>query len=104
MMRGSGVEAALGRALVAAAARAGTVIEIARSYSTDWHSATFSGTRHALDIATTADEAAGAWLATLGDLDVPLPGHLLADLSVTQSSAQNGRCRARIEALTVASA
>ncbi|MFL0414935.1 hypothetical protein ACH0AE_13005 [Sphingomonas sp. 179-A 2A2 NHS] len=102
MMRGPCPTILLGRALTASAALAGTPIEITADETTAWHSATFSGARHAIEMR--APVAARSWLETVGDIDVSLPGHLLAELSVTRRSESAGMLHVRIEALTVVGA
>jgi hypothetical protein len=104
MMRGRDPTAMLGRALAASAARAGTPIRLADGTETPWHSATFSGARHAF--AATAPDGAGitTWLATIGQIELPLSGHLLADLAVTDQAVREGTRHFHIEALTVARA
>ncbi|OWK31436.1 hypothetical protein [Sphingomonas dokdonensis] len=103
MMRGPGTARLLARALSASAARNGLVVAIEEHGAMPWHSATFSGYRHALTLtATPAGALANRWLATIGTLDVPLPGALLADLSVTGAVKRRGECCVEVEALTVA--
>lgn len=99
-MRGPGPTALLGRALTASAKRAGTTIAIAHDSAIPWHSATFTGARHAFE--ATAPASAETWLAAIGAVDLPLAGHLLADLSITRRAQQDGQLHLRIEALTVA--
>ena len=60
------------------------------------------GARHAIEMR--APVAARSWLETVGDIDVSLPGHLLAELSVTRRSESAGMLHVRIEALTVVGA
>jgi hypothetical protein len=103
-MRGPGASVLLGRALSAAAARHGCAVSVEEREATAWHSATFSGERLALALSAPAGVAWGGWLATIGDMDVALPGHLLADLCVMHEGERDGRCYARIDALTVAQA
>jgi hypothetical protein len=103
-MRGPAPGVLLGRALTAAAARSGVTVAVEDCGSQAWHSATFSGHRHALVMIAPADPAASAWLATIGDLDVRLPRQLLADLSVTLEGERDGSRHLRIDALTVAEA
>lgn len=103
-MRGPGPGVLLGRALSAAAARHGCAVTVEEREATAWHSATFSGQRLALVLSAPVGEASHAWLRTIGEMDVPLAGHLLADLCVTREGERDGRCHARIEALTVARA
>lgn len=101
MMRGPSSTILLARALFADACLAGTRIEIDGSNATAWHSATFSGARHALDVTAPVGGDTSAWVERIGDVDLSLPGHLLAELSVTRSSQSEGKLRLRIEALTV---
>lgn len=104
-MRGPDATVLLARALTTSAERAGLTVTTQAHQSTPWHSATFSGHRHALTItAYPATAAVSAWLATIGSLDVHLPRELLADLAVAQESARDEHWSARIEALTVACA
>ena len=102
MMRGPGPTILLGRALTASAALAGARIEIAGDEATVWHSATFTGARHAFEIRAPAGCGVSDWLAHVGETDLPLPGHLVADLSVTRRTERDGIMHFRIEALTVA--
>jgi hypothetical protein len=105
MMRGPGTARLLARALSASAAREGLAVAVEERGARPWHSATFSGYRHALTLTTTpAGAVADRWLATIGTLDVPLPGALLADLSVTGAATRRGECCVEVEALTVACA
>lgn len=68
----------LARALIADAARHGLGITIDDWRSHPWASATFTGARHAATLAVTGDPA--TWLAALPDADLPLRGHLVADI------------------------
>ena len=52
-------------------------------------------------LTTLASDAARDWLACVPDMDVTLPGCMLAGLSVTEASEQDGQCHAQIEAITV---
>lgn len=101
-MRGPGTGVLLARAISASAARAGLTSCVEAQGDATWQSATFDGQRFALALTAPAGAAAHRWLETLGTLDVPLPGALLADLAVTAQSDRDGQCHARIEALTVA--
>ncbi len=101
-MRGPGVMAAIGRLLAADAARAGTQVAIHEGRANPWHSATFDGERVSLRINAPATSVTAAWLAELPAIDGRLPGHLLAELTVTDREESDGRYQARIDALTVA--
>lgn len=94
-------DALLRRALEQSADAAGMVLTIVRSASTRWASATFVGARHELaaDLSPAAD--AEAWLAALPELDLPLRGHLLADLKVARISRAERGTAIVLEALTV---
>lgn len=101
-MRGPGADVLLGRALAASAAAAGAPLAIAGSAAVPWHSATFTGARHAIDAEAPAGTAIDAWLAALGPRTVALPGHLLADVTVRCVGKDDARLRLRFDALTVA--
>ncbi|WBH17255.1 hypothetical protein [Sphingomonas radiodurans] len=103
MMRGPGPTDLLGRALAASAARAGARIDLADGQATPWHSATFTGARHAFAAQAPTGYPLGKWLAMIGDTDLPLPGHLVADVAITAREECGGLLHFRIEALTVES-
>jgi len=102
MMRGPGADVLLARALVASAAAAGAPLAIAGSQTVPWHSATFTGARHAIDAEAPAGATIDTWLASLGPRTVTLAGHLLADVTVTCVGNDDARLRLRFDALTVA--
>jgi hypothetical protein len=66
-----------------------------------WASVTFTGARHRLTLALAETAAAETWLAALPEADLPLLGHLLADLQVLTTTPRDGRLYAVLEALTV---
>jgi hypothetical protein len=73
---------------------------------TDWASVTFSGARHRLGVILDGEGAVGAaadFLGRLPDLDLPLPGHIVADIAlVAEERRDNGRYAAlELEALTI---
>lgn len=96
MSRGPDVTTLLERRLRIAAEAAGVAIEIVASTATPWASATFNGARHHL---TLIGDGAGfaPWLANLPEADLPLRGHLVADLVVTSAAERT----ATIEILSV---
>ncbi len=101
MMRGPGAARLLERALLAAAARAGAPIAIGAAQATEWHSATFSGLRHDMAGEGETGPALDRWLAGLKDAELPLAGHLVADIAVA-AVERGATCTAfRLEALTV---
>lgn len=96
MSRGPEVTTLLERRLRISAEAAGVSIEIVGSRSTPWASATFNGARHHLALES-ADAGFAPWLATLPEADLPLRGHLVADLIVPGAGDRS----ATIEVLTV---
>lgn len=90
------------RAVARSAADAGASLAIESHHATAWHSATFSGDRHELVVNATPGAALEAWTADLAALDLPLPGHLLADLRVASRQSSGGRVTLRIVGVTVA--
>ncbi len=81
---------------------AGFVLEEIRSRR--WASVTFHGARHEIAFRLEgegAEAAAGRFLSKLQARDLPLRGHLLADVAVVADERQPGCARIRLEALTV---
>lgn len=78
--------ARIARALVASAAPFGVSVALAAVHERPWASATFVGVRLTIDLAIAGGEPAD-WLATLAEADLPIPGHLVADLVVTAAGA-----------------
>lgn len=99
--RATDAAAQLERALIAQAQRDGTVIEVVRTTATRWASATFTGARHVLELIATPADAASRWVAGLPDADLPLHGHLVADVGVVETVREGERLSVRVEALTV---
>jgi hypothetical protein len=51
----------------------------------DWASVTFTGAQHRLRLTLDGPGAAGAaadFLASMGNLDLPIPGHITADIAL----------------------
>ncbi|MCW6535862.1 hypothetical protein [Sphingomonas lycopersici] len=101
MMRGPGAARLLERALTAAASRAGASIAIGAGRATDWQSATFAGQRHEITVEGETGPALDRWLETLAEADLPLAGHLVADIAVASLARNAARTAFVIEALTV---
>ena len=95
------VGAVLTRSLVGAAAQAGCPIDVTAGDWRRWASATFSGARHRLSLAGPPCPALDDWLARLGDADVAMPGHLVADLTVAAVRRAPERVEVDLEVLTV---
>jgi hypothetical protein len=68
---------------------------------TRWASATFTGARHELTLEAADSPMLAAWLDALPETDLPLRGHLVADIVATGVSRADGMARVTIEALTV---
>ncbi|WEK41659.1 MAG: hypothetical protein P0Y64_09430 [Candidatus Sphingomonas colombiensis] len=101
-MRGPGVAALLERRLTIAAQAAGTAIAIAESRGTEWHSATFSGMRHEIMAEAATCPMLDRWLAELAEAELPVAGHIVADIAIAGIERDAARTRFRLEALTVA--
>ena len=101
MSRGPDAATLLERALINDAARAGLPVQVTEAQSTRWASATFSGARHVLTVTIGDGDAGGHWLAALPEAELPLRGHLVADVAVVRKQRSAGRIEAVIEALTV---
>lgn len=101
MARGPDAGTLLQRALIDAAAREGCSIQVDAAEAQAWQSATFIGARHTLTVSTEASAHLSDWLGGIGDADLPLCGHLLADITVASVGTIRGRCRVIIEALTL---
>jgi hypothetical protein len=91
----------LERAIVGQAAAAGAPITVSAATATRWASATFVGARHRLTIDGPHGAATDAWLAGLAEADLPIRGHLVADLVVLGSAHADGRFTATVEVLTL---
>ena len=91
----------LERVLLADAAKSRVTVAVIASGATRWASATFVGARHRLTLSGDATDAAAAWLDELADADLPLRGHLVADLAVIERAVAEARFTATVEVLTV---
>ncbi|MBX9796912.1 MAG: hypothetical protein K2Y03_08515 [Sphingomonas sp.] len=66
-----------------------------------WASATFTGARHQLVLQAPPSDALDAWLGTLGEAEIALPGHLVADLHLDHVARGAERVEATLAVLTV---
>lgn len=73
---------------------------ILESRQTAWASATFSGARHHYVVSVPLG-CGGYGLENLDEREFDLPGHLLADIVLTERQEREGVCRIAIDALTV---
>ena len=74
--------------------------------STGWASATFSGARHQLRAIVEGPGAVGAaadFLAVISELELPIPGHIVADIALVAEERGDGGTYAclELEALTI---
>lgn len=88
--------ASLARAIARSAKEAGAAISLLSASASDWRSATFTGARHRLLFAAAPSARLDEWVALLPDVDLPMPGQLLAELSVRFSDR-----RIELDALTL---
>ena len=101
MSRGPDVTTLLERRLLLAGQAGRHGITIDGIESTPWASATFNGARHRVRLGGTATSELQAWLQALPEAELPLRGHLVADLALLSSEVEGDRLRAEIEVLTV---
>jgi hypothetical protein len=97
--------AGLIRALAARAGAPRDRILLTQVHSTDWQSLTFVGERHHLCLRVSGADAAAAterMCKGLEDAEFDIPGQIVADIHVTERSADSdGSVSMTIEALTV---
>ena len=101
MSRGPDAGTLVRRAIERDARRAGCAVTLCAIDSARWASATFVGARHRLALDGADDAAFAHWLSRLGETDLPICGHLVADLAIVSVDRAAGRATARVEALTV---
>jgi hypothetical protein len=92
----------LERALRVSATQAGTELDVAEHRTDAWRSATFAGDRHIVEGSAPSGPALDRWLAALPTLDLPVPGHVVAELSLAACRRSGDVTRFRIDGLTVA--
>ena len=76
------------RALRISARAAGAAMVVCATEERPWASATFAGIRHRIDLQVEPDVATDDWLAGLSEADLPLRGHLVADLTLDRHPGQ----------------
>jgi GNAT superfamily N-acetyltransferase len=101
MSRGPDPGTALVRALEANARRAGCPVRMSASDWTRWASATFTGARHELTVEADESGALDNWLTELPEAELPIRGHLVADIIVASVRRGEGVATILLEALTV---
>lgn len=81
MSRGPDAATLLERRLRIAAEAAGVAVTVGEADWTRWASATFVGARHRLTVSGSGI-AFDTWVAGLAEAELPLRGHLVADVAV----------------------
>jgi hypothetical protein len=81
-------------------------VSVAALARTNWASVTFTGARTRLRVELEGDGAVGAaadFLGRLDELDLPVPGHIVADLALVAEERRDGGGYAALEldALTI---
>jgi hypothetical protein len=101
MSRGPDAATLLERALLKDAARAGCPVLRLTADWDRWASATFNGARHRLTLRAPRSAAIDRWIAALPEADLPLCGHLVADIEAVARRDHGGTIEFDLEALTV---
>ncbi len=81
-------------------------IEVDLLQRTEWASVTFTGARHRLRVTLEGQGAVGAaadFLKQLPEIDLPIPGHFVADIALVAEERRDGGAYAalELEALTI---
>ncbi|WP_242140561.1 MULTISPECIES: hypothetical protein [unclassified Sphingomonas] len=100
MSRGPDATMLLQRQLERHADRCGIALTWHALHVRRWASATFVGAQHRLALSISGAGTA-AWAAALDEVDLPLRGHLVADLVVTTITQADDSADLGIEVLTV---
>ena len=95
-------ETALRRALMRLFAEARVTANIGNIRSIPWASATFSGTRHELQLHL-SDLSGCDPIDGIGEREFDLPGHILIDIAATEIGRDGEDRLVAVEALTVES-
>jgi len=103
----SAAASALFRALLARADINRNRIFLTEFRSTDWQSLVFTGERHIIAlriVGSDADRALDRLTAGLSDVEFDIPGHVVADIAVSQPPCRgaDGSIDVELEALTIA--
>lgn len=101
MSRGPDAGLLLRRVLERHAERDGVELTVSAWRCERWASATFIGAQHRVTLSAAPGAALDAWIAALADADLPLRGHLVADLAILAVVRSDERVELTVEALTV---
>ena len=88
------------RRLCAALLRHIPAARLVKARERPWASITFAGARHWLTVLVPSDLAAEI-VRDLPEADLPLVGHIVADLAIMRQTPQSGSIALVLEALTV---
>lgn len=88
------------RAFRLSAASHGVTIERAAIADRPWASATFEGVRHTVRLDLDG-ERARSWLALLPEAELPMRGHIVADLAIDRVADRAGGASADLAVLTI---
>jgi hypothetical protein len=72
--------------------------------TTKWSSATFTGTRHRIWFDVSDPSNLDELLRNLPEADLPLPGHFVADIEVTERQDHDDGSRVGLAVLTIVEA
>ena len=103
MRRGPDAATLLERALLRGAERAGCPVLRLTAAWDRWASATFNGARHRLTFRAPRSAVLDRWIAALPEADLPLRGHLVADIEAVARRERGDAIEFDVEALTVES-
>lgn len=101
MSRGPDAATQLERALLESARAGGCPLECRKSGMQRWASATFTGARHLLTLASQASPALDRWIAALPEAEFALRHHLVADMVVQSVARDAAEVMIALEVLTV---
>lgn len=101
MSRGPDAGTLLRRALARDAAAAGCRVSVTSAQATRWASATFTGAQHRLTLEGEDDAVLAEWLGGVNEADLPMRGHLVADVALVSVTRGGGRAEIVLEGLTV---
>ena len=101
MSRGPDADTLVTRAILASAATHGVPLRATDGEWRRWASATFTGARHRMLFEAAPGAALDRWLLLLPDTELPLRGHLVADIAVTARQDHADHVAIAVEALTV---
>ncbi|TPG46970.1 hypothetical protein [Sphingomonas glacialis] len=101
MSRGPDSATLLQRALERSADAAGCAAVVCVLETTRWASATFVGARHRIALTLRDDPPSMIWLAALGEAELAMRGHLVADIATLSVTRRDGEAIVALETLTV---